>query len=183
MRRLFLCVFILLLALDVRATELAGVTLPDSVQVGDTHLVLNGLGLRKKLVIKVYVAGLYLTQKASDPQAIIVSDKPKRVVLHFVRDVSKEQLTDAFDEAFTNNAPTARKSMKGEIDRFLGSLENVKEGDQMMFTYVPGKGTSFTLRGHDKLTIGGPTFAEVLFSVWLGPKPPNGDLKKGMLGQ
>lgn len=183
MRRLFFCVVILLLVLDVRATELAGVTLPDSVQIGDTHLILNGLGLRKKLMIKVYVAGLYLHQKSSDPQSIIVSDKPKRVVLHFVRDVSKQQLTDAFDEAFTSNAPAARKTVKGDIDRFLGTLENVKEGEQMSFTYLPGTGTTFTLRGQDKLTVEGPTFAEVIFSVWLGPKPPNADLKKGMLGQ
>src|SRR5947209_15933138 len=43
-----------------RAGTLAGVTLPDSVQAGSESLVLNGMGLRKKLFIKVYVAGLYL---------------------------------------------------------------------------------------------------------------------------
>ena len=53
----------------------------------------------------------------------------------------------------------------------------------MIFTYVPGTGTTFALNGQEKLTIAGPAFGPVLFSVWLGPKPPNADMKKGMLGQ
>jgi hypothetical protein len=34
------------------------VTLPDTVQVGGTMLIVNGLGLRTKFVVKFYVAGL-----------------------------------------------------------------------------------------------------------------------------
>lgn len=48
------------------AASVAGVTLPDTATVGSTRLVLNGLGLRTKFVLKVYVAGLYLPQKSSD---------------------------------------------------------------------------------------------------------------------
>ena len=72
--------------------------------------------------------------------------------------------------------------MKGDIDKFLGAVEPVKDGDQMVFTYVPGTGTTFAINGQDKVTISCAAFAEVLFSVWLGPKPPNADLKKGILG-
>ena len=42
------------------AGELAGVTLPDTLKAGEKTLKLNGLGLRKKAVFKVYVGGLYL---------------------------------------------------------------------------------------------------------------------------
>ena len=73
--------------------------------------------------------------------------------------------------------------MKPDIDRLIGALEPVKVGDQMVFTYVPGTGTTFAINGKERLTIAGPAFAPVLFSVWFGPKPPNADLKKGMLGQ
>ena len=73
--------------------------------------------------------------------------------------------------------------MKADIDRLLDALEPVKPGDEMVFTYVPGTGTTFAINGAEKLTITGPAFGPVLFSVWLGPKPPNADLKKGMLGQ
>jgi hypothetical protein len=67
-------VFGLASMMDLHAASLAGVTLPDTAQVGSTPLVLNGLGLRTKFGVKVYVAGLYLAQKSSDPNAIIKSE-------------------------------------------------------------------------------------------------------------
>jgi len=165
------------------ASTLAGVTLPDTVQVGGRTLVLNGLGLRKKFVVKVYVAGLYLETKSSDPNAILKADAPKQMVMQFVRSVSKSQIVDAFNESFDNNTPDAKKTIKAEIDQFLDALEPVKDGDQLVLTYVPGTGTTLTIHGNEKLTIAAPAFAPVLFSVWLGPKPPNPDVKKGLLGQ
>ena len=176
-------VFVVAASFELHAASLAGVSLPDTVQVGSTTLVLNGLGLRKKFVVKVYVAGLYLQQKSSDADAIIKADAPKRIVMHFVHGVSKKQIADAFEDSFNNNTPDATKTMKADIDRLLGALEPLKEGDQMVFTYVAGTGTTLAINGKDKLTIAGPAFAPVLFSVWLGPKPPNADLKKGLLGQ
>ena len=176
-------VFVVASMFNLHAATLAGVTLPDTVQVGGTTLVLNGLGLRKKFVVKVYVAGLYLEQKSSDSDAIIKAEAPKRIVMQFLRGVSKSQIADAFDESFNDNRPEAKKTLKTDIDRLLGALEDVKEGDQMVFTYVPAKGTTLAINGKEKLTIAAPAFGPLLWSVWLGPKPPNADLKKGMLGQ
>lgn len=163
--------------------SLKGVMLPDTVQVGGSTLLLNGLGLRSKLSVKVCVAGLYLEKKSSDPAAIVKADAPKGIVMQFVHTASKSQMVDAFDEDFTNNTPEARKTMKAEIDRLLGALDALKEGDQMVFTYVPATGTTFAINGNDKLTIAGPGFGQVVFSVFLGPKPPNAGLKTGILGQ
>ncbi|MGO9395254.1 MAG: chalcone isomerase family protein [Desulfobaccales bacterium] len=168
---------------NLHAGSLAGVTLPDTEEVGGTKLVLNGMGLRTKFMVKVYVAGLYLQQKSSDPNAIIKADAPKRIVMQFLHGASKNQMSDAFNESFNDNSPEGVKTMKADIDRLLSALEPVKAGDQMVFTYVPGTGTTFAMNGKEKLAIAGPAFGPVLFSVWLGPKPPNGDLKKGMLGQ
>ena len=86
------------------AGTLNGVTLADTVQAGSTTLVLNGLGLRTKYMVKIYVAGLYLPQKSTDPAAILKPDVPKRIVMHFVRNVSKTQLTDGFSESFQRRA-------------------------------------------------------------------------------
>lgn len=174
---------VLATAFHLPAATLAGVTLPDSAQLGGATLVLNGLGLRTKFTVKVYIAGLYLQQKSSDPSAIIKADAPKQIVMKFVHGATKDEMTDAFDESFRDNTPDAKKTMKADIDRLLGALEPIKDGDQMVFTYVPGTGTTLTINGKDKVTIAGAGFGQVLFSVWLGPKPPNSGLKKGMLGQ
>ena len=177
--------FVVVSMLDLHAASLAGVTLPDTEQVGGTKLALNGLGLRTKFIVKVYVAGLYVEQKSSDPKVIIGADAPKRIVMQFLHAASKNQMTDAFNESFSDNSPDARKTMKVEISRLLSTLEPVKVGDQMVFTYLPGTGTgtTFAINGREKLTIAGPAFGSMLFSVWLGPKPPTAEVKKGMLGQ
>jgi hypothetical protein len=184
MRRfvIFFTVFVLGSILSLQASTLAGITLPDTVQVGSTPLVLNGMGLRTKFMVKVYVAGLYLPQKSSDAGAILKGDAPKRMAMHFVHGASKSQMSDAFEDSFKDNSPEAVKTLKTEIDKLLGALEPVKEGDEMIFTYVPGTGTTFSVNGADKMTVAGPAFGQLLFSVWLGPKPPNADLKKGILG-
>ncbi len=176
-------VFVVASISRLHAGSLSGVTMPDTAQVGSTTLTLNGLGLRTKFVVKVYVAGLYLEQKSSDPTTIIEADAPKRIVMQFLHGASKKQMADAFDESFNDNSPEAKKTMKADIDRLLDALESVKEGDQMVFTYGPGTGSTLAINGKDKVTIAGPAFGQVLFSVWLGPKPPNADMKKGMLGQ
>jgi long-chain acyl-CoA synthetase len=169
--------------LQLHAAALAGVTMPDTAQVGGKNLALNGLGLRTKVIVKVYVAGLYVEQKSSDPNAIIKSDGPKQIVMKFLHGASKSQMADAFNESFNDNSPDAVKTMKPDIDRLVGALEAVNTGDTMVYTYVPGTGTTYSLNGKDKVTIAGPAFGQVLLSVWLGPKPPNADLKKGLLGQ
>jgi hypothetical protein len=46
----------------------------------------------------------------------------------------------------------------------------------------PGTGTTAAIHANDKVTIAAPAFSPVLFALWLGPKPPNPDLKKGLLG-
>ena len=102
--------------------------------------------------------------------------------MHFVRSVSKIQITDGFTESFEGNTPDVAKTLKPEIDRLFCALDAVKDGDEIVFTYLPGAGTSLAITGKDKLTIASPAFAEMIFSVWLGPKPPNAALKKGIFG-
>jgi hypothetical protein len=168
------------LSIPLLAATLADVTLPDSITVNNQTLMLNGLGLRSKMFVKVYVGGLYLEKKASDPAAIIQADAPKRVVMHFIYEPSREQMVDAFKEGFEGNAPG---KFKAEVEKWLAAQEALKKGDQIVVTYVPGTGTTLTIKGKDKLTVPGLPFAQAAFSVWFGPKPPTADLKNGMLGK
>ena len=61
---------------NLRAASLAGVNLPDTVKAGGTTLVLNGMGLRTKFSVKVYVGGLYLQQKSSETPAPLSRPTP-----------------------------------------------------------------------------------------------------------
>jgi len=59
---------------------------------------------------------------------------------------------------------------------------DVKEGSTLTFTYVPGKGTTLQVADKELGASEGKGFADAVFSIWLGSKPPSEDLRKGMLG-
>lgn len=64
--KFMLTTLFLVLTLSANALEIKGVKVDEKLQVAGYALVLNGAGLRQKMVFKVYVAGLYLTQKRID---------------------------------------------------------------------------------------------------------------------
>lgn len=163
-----------------QAATLAGVTLPDQATVGGRPLVLNGLGLREKYFIDVYVGGLYLPEKTKDARKAIDDDVPKRIVMHFVySEVGKDKLVEAFDYGF--DSVGAKSAQASGLASLNGMMETVKAGDQVVLDYVPGTGTTVTVRGEKKGTIPGAEFMKALWGVYLGPSPPTGKLKSGML--
>ena len=184
MRRLAVFATILALAVPaVWAGTLADITLPDKVMVGDKTLVLNGMGLRTKMVFDIYVAGLYLEQKTSDPAAVVSSSQVKRVVMHFLSDKAKKKKMDAaWDEGFEANSGAKMAALKDRLAQFKGCFADMKPGDKVEMTMIPGKGTEVTFNGASKATITGDDFAQALLSVWMGAEPPTEDLKQGMLG-
>jgi len=165
------------------AGGLAGVSLPERVKVGEETLVLNGMGLRKKAVFKVYVGALYLKEKSSDPAKILAAEAPRRMVMRFLRDVGKDRLVEAWKAGFSANAPDAQAKLGEELERFLSLWRDVREGDEVTMTYVPGQGTTVAFGGKEVGSFAGKEFADALLSVWLGPKPPSEELKAGVLGK
>ena len=165
------------------AKELAGATMPDTLSAAGKTLKLNGMGLRKKAIFKVYVGGLYLEAPSKDPAAILAADAPRALRMHFLRSIEKEKLVDAFKEGFEANAGAKAAAQKANIDKLYATIVDVKDGSETTYTYVPGSGTVVNRDGKDVATIEGKEFADVLFLLWLGPKPPSEDLQKGLLGR
>jgi hypothetical protein len=66
------------------AAELSGVFIDDEIKTssGET-LLLNGIGLREKLWVDVYVGALYLPARSSDVAEILSRPGPWRVQLDF----------------------------------------------------------------------------------------------------
>jgi hypothetical protein len=166
------------------AAKIAGVEFPDTVDAGGQALKLNGVGLRKKFIIKVYAGGLYLGEPSKDAAAIVAADAPKRVRMVFLRDVSKKQVMDAYREGFEKNSGgPGLKDLEVKLERIGPAIPaELKEGAEMTVTYVPGEGTTVASAA-GKVTVDGKEFADALFKNWLGGSPADEDLKKGMLGR
>lgn len=170
-------------AAPAAAGSLAGVTLPDKADVGGKSLVLNGMGLRKKFVIKVYVGGLYLPQKEKSAAKVLGSDVPRRMVLSFIYDVSKDQMCEAWEEGLTANVPNASAEVKKNFTTLCSWMDGVGEGQKLILTYVPGEGTHVEVGGKMKGNLPGKPTADAILSTWIGQEPaPGEDFKKAVLG-
>ncbi len=165
------------------AGEVAGVKMPDTVTVEGKTLKLNGMGLRKKYAVaKVYVLGLYLETPSKDAATVISSDQVKSVRMSLLREVAGAKITETIMEGFERNSKAQMEALKARLDKLHAMIPDVVKGDEILLTYVPGKGTVVTAKGVEKGVIEGKDFADALFAVWLGPNPVQEDLKKALLG-
>jgi len=167
------------------AAKISGVDFPDTVEAGGKTLKLNGVGLRKKFIIKVYAGGLYLETPSKDGAAVVAADAPKRVRMVFLRDLTKAQVMDAYREGFEKNSGgPGLEALVAKLARIAAALpEKLPEGSEMSVTYVPGEGTTVVAPGGGKATVEGKEFGDALFRNWLGAKPADDDLKQGLLGR
>ena len=124
-----------------------------------------------------------MAEKSSNADAILAADSPRHLVMQFVRDVGKEKMCEAWDESLKNNTPNAGTDLKAQFATLCNWMDDIKNGEQFVFTYLPGTGTEVSVAGKNKGTLPGKEFADALFKSWIGPKPGPGEgFKKNLLG-
>ncbi len=166
------------------AKRYSGVTMADEITVEGHRLLLNGMGKREAtwLKIDVYVAGLYLPRRTTSSATILGADEPQRLHMVFVRDVDRDDITKAWSEGFQKNVDKQTlRTLGARITQLNSWMKKMHERDSLTFTYLPKTGTIIEINGQRMGVIEGRDFARALFSIWLGPKPPNAKLKKGLL--
>ena len=187
MIRAFVCLLATTIAFSVAplsyAAEKDGVKIPNEITVDGNKLRLNGMGTREATIfsINVYVAGLYVPRLSNDAHLLMFSDVPKKLVLHFVRGVDGEDIREAFEESFARNK--FGEDAKAKLVKLNQWMPDMKKGDNVAFTYLPGKGLAVEVNGVARGVIEGKEFQASFLSIWLGKNPPNSGLKKGLLGK
>lgn len=164
------------------AATLAGVSFPEQTTVAGKTVRLNGLGVRTATMLKVrvYVIGLYLESKSSDPQSIIQSGGNKRIAMHFVHAVSADKLRGGWTEGFEGNTADL-SGIKEEVAKFNAGMRDVKSGDSIVLDFA-GDTVDVLVNDNKIDSITGKVFQQALLAIWLGPKPPGEELKQGILG-
>lgn len=160
--------------------SLKGVEFPETKTVNEMSLVLNGLGLRLATIfgVKVYVGALYLDKKETDTNKILANTNPKQVVMHFLRDVEKEDLIKGFKEGFENNGINYKEN-QDKWDVLFNTLPNVKEGEKITIT-LEKDGITVATKNNTEVLKGFPP-ANKFVALWI-QEAPNDELKEGMLG-
>jgi hypothetical protein len=169
-----------LVAVPLLAASVDGVRIPDTVTVEGKTLKLNGAGVRKKMIVRVYVAALYLENTNKDAAAIIASNEMKSMRLKMMRAVEGPKISGAIVEGFENNSGPQMAVLRERLNKLAKMIPDVKENDEIALTWVPDQGTVVNVRGTNTGTIEGRDFADALFSVWLGANPVQDDLKAAL---
>ena len=167
------------------AREVAGVVLPETLQIPDnaTALQLNGAGIRKKVFFKIYVAGLYLPSSQTSPNTIFDLKGPKRVHMHFLyKEVEQEKLINGWRDGFKNNLDKASfEQLAPRLTKFNSLFRTMKRGEVINLDYLPNVGTRVWINGELKGQIEGAEFYSALLKVWLGESPADTNLKTHLL--
>jgi hypothetical protein len=184
MRKSVVLLLALCLAAPVLAAEVGGVKLDDKATVGGQELVLNGAGIRSRVVFKVYVGSLYLPAKAADLAGVLAKG-PRRIQMNLLRNLTADQFLEALNEGLKeNNTEAELAAVKPQADQLatiMRSFGEAKEGSVVTLDFADGA-TAVGFNGAAKGTIPGEAFNKALTKIWLGDKPVQADLKRAMLG-
>lgn len=177
----------LLLGSAHAAINVKGVQFPDTDEVANQALQLNGAGVRVKLVFDVYAASLYLPQKQSTAQAALSTPGAKSVQAVLLRDLSAAEFVDALIKGYkANNSEADQARFQGQLlnlETMMLAMKSAPKGSHLRIDLVPGSGTRILLNGVRQGTdIPGEDFYQTLLKIWLGPKPVDSDLKSALLG-
>jgi hypothetical protein len=176
------------LASHAQTTEVAGVKFANTLQVGNTKLQLNGAGVRYKVVFKVYAAALYLTDKATTPEAVLAAPGPRHLQIVMLREIDANELGKLFTKGMEQNAPREEfsKSIVGimRMSDIFSSRKKLVAGDSFAVEWVPGTGTVILVNGKPEgQPIKEPEFYSALMKIWFGKSPADGQLKEALLGK
>lgn len=167
------------------AAKIYDVEFKDKEILEEKELILNGLGTRITKIMfvpfKVYVAGLYVDKKTKSSSEILESPTPKKVVLHFLREVPKNKITESWETAFNKNCGDNCEEQKPLVKRFLDMMIDMKSGDRMSFG-VFSDHLQVTVKDKDQGAIFDSHFPKAVISIFIGSEPPNPELKEGLLG-
>lgn len=174
--------FILVPAGAFAGAEAGGVEFPSETRVDGGKLLLNGAGLRVKIIFKVYAAALYAEKTSTDPGYFLGLPGVMKVEMRFLRKVSAEDVAKAIKDGFAKNSAAGLESLSGRLDAFTALIPDVRKGGELSFVFRPGSGVEALSAGKSLGVIKGDDFSAALLGVWLGADPADEKLKKGMLG-
>ncbi|MEI6125310.1 MAG: chalcone isomerase family protein [Pseudomonadota bacterium] len=185
MRNVILALTVCFMSTVCEAKEIAGVVFPDTLKNDGLDLSLNGAGIRTKFFMDLYIGGLYLKQKESNPQNIITADEPMAIQLHIISSlITSEKMEAATREGFVNATAGNTAPLEDNIESFMAVFkEKIQKHDMYALVYVPKQGMKVYKNSKLKAEIPGMAFKQALFGIWLCEKPAQASLKKEMLGQ
>ena len=157
------------------------------VTVGDkpVNMVLTGAALRKKVFFSVYTIGSYVQEGAGvrDGDDLAAKDCPKQLYLVLERDVKGTDMADALRSAIRANYEDPQFAAElTMLDDFMSRF-NIKKGDHVRLTHVPGKGLHADVEGKAQMLIQNPAFSKAVWDIYFGRNNLGDAIKKALVSR
>ena len=189
MNHLLVLLFALFLTVPALAQDIAEPKSGTKFAAKDGDTSLLGVGLRTRTIakVKIYAIGLYVADsaiagplkgKAATPdlyRQLVTGDFKKKVVMKFLRNVSGEQIREAFSDSL--------KSSGVKSDEWVAYFIDIRSGQELAIGWTPGVGLETKVAGAEKPAINDKALASAIFGIWLGEKPIQDDLKKDLVAR
>ena len=160
-------------AADAAAPTPAAVTqaLPLARFVGEGRLTWWGLA--------VYDARLWVAQGFTRSG---FDRHPLALELRYLRAFSGADIARTSLEEMRRAGPIDAGQAQRWQDQLRALLPDVKPGDSIAGVHSPGRGVSFIVNGKPAGEIADARFAQLFFSIWLGPSSSQQRLRDALLG-
>lgn len=166
-----------------RAQEIAGVTMPDRIEVEGRTLVLNGVGARRVLLLRAYVVGLYLEKPTRDAGEALRTDQPRQVRVQQILPGERGFVARLIRGDFVRNSGGRMALFEDRLSRLLAMFPTVRRGDVTTMTWHPARqGTEVVIAGRARGWLEGKDFADALLGTFIGEHPISDELKSSMMG-
>ncbi len=174
-------------AVGAGAAEIEGVRIDEATRVAGKELQLNGVGLRTVFNVKGYVAALYLPEKVRNAAVVLGAKGPKRLQIRPLREVEADTFVKALNEGMRENHTDVQLEKFADrlalLEQAMNQVGTARKGDVINFDYSPDSGTVIAINGTPRgRPIPGEDFYQAVLRIFLGDRPVDRDLKRGLLG-
>ncbi len=169
----------------VRGTSVAyAPTVSVTVKDKAVQLNLTGVGLRTKVGFGVYAVASYVQDgtRVKGAEDVLKADAVRLLHLVMQRAVEPGDFIGAFKAAVGKTYPADKFAAEfAQLATAVGNTAAAK-GDHVTLLHMPGEGVRIQIGRKVDVTVKSPAFAQALWEVYLGPKPLDEGLKKGLVG-
>ena len=140
-----------------------------------------GAGYRRFFFMKAFDASFYTVGNISSEQ--ILNDVPKYLEVEYHVGIPAKSLTEyTISHIRLNVNQDEFLKLHDELELMGKYFVDLKPNDRFSLMYLPETGTQFAHNGKVTGIIAGEEFGRALFSVWIGSKPFDPNLRKKILG-
>lgn len=170
----------------VKGTSVAyAPTVAATVDDKAVQLNLTGVGVRTRFGFNVYTVASYVQDgaRARGAEDVTTADAVRQLHLVMQRTVQPDDFIGAFRTAVGKSYPADEFAAEfAQLAEAVGKNAAAK-GDHVTLLHVPGRGVRIRVGQKVDVTVKSPAFARALWEVYLGAKPLDEGLKRGLVSR